>query len=569
MKRLSIKAVSVLVSIMVIVTAFTACTTASTTNTASPTVAAADTSGATAATEPTAAAADPFGKYDPAITVNVCLGDVTAFKETDENKFDDNVWTRAFLDNLGIKLNYMWVVVGDSNKDKLTLAIASGDVPDIFSVDATQYEQLYSAGSIEDLTGLYEQYASPFLKDVMNRDDGVAIRATVRDGKQYALPNYSDPKEDVRFIWLRSDWLKNVGLQPPKTMDDLMNIARAFTKDDPDRNGKADTYGLAVNKDLLGWMIADLGGFFHGYHAYPDQWIKGSDGTIVNGSIQPEMKNALAKLQELYAEGIINKEFGVKNNDKVIEDIVGNKVGLEYGHYWAPMWPLNQTHDKDPNADWAVYPIVSADSQPALNGCPGLGIGGYYVVKKGFEHPEALYKMMSLSMEKVFNVNAQPEIYQQSTVDNNGIFHLNPIFMEPANKNTYAYLHCKEALGTKDTSILNPEEKKYYDQMTNFLNGDQQYWMYYRVFGGLCPFQISQEIYKPNNQYMSDIFTGSPTPTMVEKSDTLLTMEKEMITRIIMGAPVADFDKFVTNWKTSGGDQITAEVNEWYQKQPK
>ena len=50
----------------------------------------------------------------------------------------------------------------------------------------------------------------------------------------------------ANVLLIRKDWLDKLGLQPPKTWDDLAKVAQAFTTQDPDGDGKADTYGLAV-----------------------------------------------------------------------------------------------------------------------------------------------------------------------------------------------------------------------------------------------------------------------------------------------------------------------------------
>lgn len=43
-------------------------------------------------------------------------------------------------------------------------------------------------------------------------------------------------------------------------------------------------------------------------------------------------------------------------------------------------------------------------------------------------------------------------------------------------------------------------------------------------------------------------------------------MESEAFLKIIYGQESPDsFDSFVEKWKSSGGDDITKEVNEWYQ----
>lgn len=52
-------------------------------------------------------------------------------------------------------------------------------------------------------------------------------------------------------MWIRSDWLEALRLETPETMRDVLEIARAFATQDPDGNGKNDTYGLGVNKGLI------------------------------------------------------------------------------------------------------------------------------------------------------------------------------------------------------------------------------------------------------------------------------------------------------------------------------
>ena len=62
-----------------------------------------------------------------------------------------------------------------------------------------------------------------------------------------------------------------------------------------------------------------------------------------------------------------------------------------------------------------------------------------------------------------------------------------------------------------------------------------------------------------------DPATSMISTPMVEKQAYLDKMELECFTGIVMGTrPIEDFDKYVEEWKANGGDQITAEVNEWY-----
>lgn len=65
---------------------------------------------------------------------------------------------------------------------------------------------------------------------------------------------------------------------------------------------------------------------------------------------------------------------------------------------------------------------------------------------------------------------------------------------------------------------------------------------------------------------MPEMFTGAPTPTQLSRGDMLSKLEKEVLNKIIYDkASIDEFDAFVEKWKSTGGDQITEEVNAWYQ----
>ena len=120
-------------------------------------------------------------------------------------------------------------------------------------------------------------------------------------------------------------------MEPPKTMDELRQVADAFTNKDPDKNGKKDTFGLAMYKDIFGGGFGNVEGLFNGFGAYPNIWIE-KDGKLVYGSVQPEMKKALEFIQGLYKDGLIDPEFGVKDANKVA-DVSAGKLGMFYGSF--------------------------------------------------------------------------------------------------------------------------------------------------------------------------------------------------------------------------------------------
>jgi putative aldouronate transport system substrate-binding protein len=379
------------------------------------------------------------------------------------------------------------------------------------------------------------------------------------------IPHTGLPREGFNIIYVRTDWLQKLGLSEPKTMDDLLKISRAFTKQDPDGNGKDDTVGLVVDKDLWQWIM----GFMNGYHAYPNAWIKDKSGKqLVYGSVQPEVKTALAKLAELYKDGQIDKEFAVKDYAKASELLTGGKAGLFYGFFWSPLYPLQPGREKDPNYDWRAFPPVSVDSQPATAQVD-LGVYGYWVVRKGYKNPEAVVRMLNLWM-KYFYQNTEDAIYKKyvNWDDGNEVWQNAWPQAYRAFKNVAGYINDNQVLtGKKQLSEVTPEERGELEKIQKFQKqGDQTNWCWDRIYGIDGALRAVQSV-RDKDYYLMNEFYGAPTATMVDRSSTLADKQAEIFTKIIMGTlPIDAFDGFVNDWKNLGGQQITKEVNDWFAK---
>ena len=112
----------------------------------------------------------PLGKYDPTLKLITALSSLDAtVKSTDDSNPDNNVWTRAYMDELGIDVENLWSANAAQGNEKINLAITSGDIPDVFRVNQVQFEQLVAADKLADITSAYDTYAGDFMKDVMTR----------------------------------------------------------------------------------------------------------------------------------------------------------------------------------------------------------------------------------------------------------------------------------------------------------------------------------------------------------------------------------------------------------------
>jgi len=499
-------------------------------------------------------------KYDPPIELTMVNSTVGAKIYGEGEDVNNNRWLDYIKEKYGISLKTLWAVPTDQMMQKINLMIASGDIPDIMPVTATQLAQLHKAGLIEDLTEAYAKYAPQSVKDVLNDAGPEAMASATFDGKMMALPWTGVQKEIVPVLWIREDWMKKLNLPEPKTMADVYAISEAIANGDPDENGKKDTFGLPVDKSL-----GNLNGFFNAHHAYQGIWLKNDNGELVYSGIQPEMKNALAKLQEMYKAGQIDKEFGVKDLGKVDENIGQNKIGMYIGgmtYSYAFQVYL-------PGVKWLPFPIPSIDDKPTLHQHP-LNINyGYWVVKKGTKNPEALFKAIDVWLE-LFYQNKDDEVFKKyNEVDGVSYWVQAPIQIYKPFKNMEISVHLEPLLRSESAPTeaqlaeLTPEERKIYGMIKEYEGGKTENW-FYNGRNGLGGSGGIVADYVKNNHYMPDQFIGALTPTMVSKNAALSKLEIETMTKIILGSSLDEFDKFVEQWKSLGGDQITKEVNEWY-----
>jgi len=515
---------------------------------------------------------DPLEKYDPPIEVTTVrnLSDVVENNVLGVLKgetLENNLWSRLYETQLGIKIKYDWVVKGNPDSDsymqKMNVMLASGKLPDFLPVNAIQLKQLAESDMIEDITWLYEKYASPLLKDILSQDGRGPFDAATYEGKLMAVPQMEPSIERSMFIWVRTDWLNKLGLQPPKTMADVIGIAKAFTEDDPDGNEQEDTYGLGLTKDLWSGSIG-LEGFMAGYQAYPNIWIEGEDGKLVFGSIQPEVKKALQVLQNMLKDGLIDKEFGIKDGGKVAEDITAGKIGLEYGEQWNSIWPLQLNKDNDANAQWRAFPIVTESGDKAM--VPErFSTTKFFAVRKGAAHPEAVIKLFNMHVEKNWGKSAEFDKYY-APKEAESVWQLSPVQPAPSKKNVVAFRQIDAARKAGDMSTLTGEARTIQEKIDLYNSGSQEgfaVWGWERIYGPEGSMGITDQ-YDKNGQFLIDKFVGAPTPTMVERKATLEKMQNETFVKIILGQPIDTFDKFVADWKQLGGDRMTQEANDWY-----
>ncbi len=521
------------------------------------------------------AANDPYGKYPELVTYTTGYNltaqgaDTLAGTDYENDTPSDNAYTRYLKELLNIQNeNVFEAQTGDDYNQKVSLAIASQDIPDIMYVaDYSTLVELVESDLIEDLTDVYNNLACDTVKEAYESyGDNNPINTVTFDGKIMAIPK-TQLSDGQDFLWLRKDWLDNLNLEEPSTLDEVADVLRAFVNDDPDGDGQANTVGLAALSTVYGDYPNNtfaIDNIFTALDAYPNIWITDDDGNAVYGSVQPEMKDALQLLADWYAEGLIDKEFTTRTNDDIVALISSGQCGAFIGPWWAPFNPAMTSSYADDDAEW-INVSAPVGSDGAINAINTKSYAGFVVVRKGYEHPEIAMKIVNVNSEYAMqdNTDAAKEIKE-----NQSIAYFNwPLYcqVQPGNNAELMTEHIEAVVdGTADASTLTTEEQGYYDSIVRFQEAEAagekadsaDYSQYMSHMVAIHKFQD-----EPANFLTPSYF--ETTETMATKWASLEKMELQTVLQIIVGeSDMSAFDEFVDNWTSAGGQTITDEINE-------
>jgi putative aldouronate transport system substrate-binding protein len=222
------------------------------------------------------------------------------------------------LTNTKLELN--WVPDGIYT-DKMNTALTTNSLKKATYVKYTDYMLMKNSirsGAFWDIGPYLEAY--PNLKQ-LNKE--ILGQAAV-DGKIYGL--YTERPSSRQGIIIREDWLNNVKLAKPTTVEELYQVLKAFTYGDPDRDGKDDTIGLTDRNDLVFGAFKTLSSYF----GTPNNW------GVADGKLVPEFEtqayvDTMDFMRKLYDDKLINSDFAVTSKevqrDKLIRGIAGVYIG--------------------------------------------------------------------------------------------------------------------------------------------------------------------------------------------------------------------------------------------------
>ncbi|MFT8469388.1 ABC transporter substrate-binding protein [Oenococcus sp.] len=502
----------------------------------------------------------PFGKYKKTITYTIGKSTPGIPKLPKGSTYEKNAYTKYLKQLLNIQNKDSFEAeTGDSYNQKVSMAVASSDLPDIMSVDLNTLRELVANNEIQDLSSVYKSSTTPYIKAMYNSYHGRALKEATFNGKLMAMPSTQNANVPT-MLWIRQDWLDKLGLKAPKTVDQLQQVLQAFVQRDPGNNGKGNTIGLALSKSVGGeyggLFVADS--LFSIYNSYPRQWIK-QNGKVVYGSTTNQTKQGLAKLASWYKKGLIDPQMAVR--DSIESLIISGKAGAFFGPWWSGDYPINSALQKDPKADWKPY-IISKTGNGKISAYTQDPDSEFYVVKKGYAHPEILPKIISALSDRLVrkDKNYKPVVdFVQGGYDGGKPIN---VLVNFDNATAQMYKNLQATVdGKKDPKTLTLDDTTSYNAIKTYLkdpknapvNAKSSYWS--RMLG--AKLMATTKVKNVDSLYFGQ------TKSMQLKWSNLQKLEDEAFLQIVTGQkPVSYFKTFVRQWHQQGGTQITKEVSQ-------
>lgn len=531
---------------------------------------------ATEATEPALGLLDP---YPETVTLSCSrtLDGISGYPEGITN--DNTGYVTYILDALNIQCTTAFEAKSGEDYDRqVSLGIASGEIPDVMVIRGNGsgsglsfLQELVDNDLIMDLTELYETYGSETMKaNYASYGEAVLGMATI-DGKLWALPYCAGMFYPM--VWVRQDWIEALDLKVDEdgdeiiTREELVDIAKAFMAADPGKSGAP--VGLALSSVSTHGQMDILTDSFG---AYTLRYLRNEDGTVSHGSTDPKMKEALAWMAELYEEGILDPQFGVRTWDGVSELLTNGQLGI-YTQNWASS--VSTVYEMDPNAHFVCYNIDNGEGKVNFP-APLATSDRYVVISKECKNPEAVFKILELinfnwgTLSAAEKEAVAPELVEQVAA---GIgSHARPIGTDIMHAQFSYNTQVKPALdyfetGSTDYPNFDPENNSYYKSLvawnedpTNMAAAD---WTRYhtRFEAALHAHTLSA-----NDSYVIEYPVYALTETMQSNPVDLQGMMEEYFVKIIVGElPLDAFDKYVTQRNAQGDADICAELAALYE----
>lgn len=286
---------------------------------------------------------------------------------------DEWKWPERVLEDLNIEVDVQFASDPTQYQETLRTRAAANDLPDLFYLgDVNSAPSTTALLAQQGLLGEWPQlfeYMPTYVRD--RNVEELAPIGTI-DGKHYALVT-KNPEPFKGVTAIRGDWLEALGLEPPTTTEEFLEVAKAFTFGDPDGNGQDDTWGFTGAPDFEGY-ITQLGGFKGAFGAVAPWQIV--DGELVNVAASDSQRQYLEFLHSLIEAGVVDPNWQSQEILDAEANFKGGRIGIVFTD-WCLLFCVqgySEFKGANPEGTWTIIdPPVGPDGLSAQDGYSDAG----------------------------------------------------------------------------------------------------------------------------------------------------------------------------------------------------
>ncbi|MGP4040074.1 ABC transporter substrate-binding protein [Gracilibacillus sp. D59] len=311
--------------------------------------------------------------------------------ENGEMDLETNSFTKFAEDKFDINFDFQKTGYDSSAaKEKRQISLASGDYPEVFFlvdwVDKFAPSEVIKygeQGALIPLNDLIEEHA-PNISKVLEERESFRKIATSPDGNIYSMPGLEECFHCTwpNKLWLNTDWLNELGLEAPKTHEELREVLTAFKEQDPNGNGEQDEIPLSGSAASPNHSVIPI--LMNGF-VYDDAQTRllVNNGEVSFAANTPEWREGLEYIHSLYEDGLIDPGAFTQNRDAFIQ--LGNNADAVILGAAAAQHPWEFIDNENHPAFDAIEPLQGPNHQYATYNYPVTNGGTFAITNKASE----------------------------------------------------------------------------------------------------------------------------------------------------------------------------------------
>ncbi len=345
---------------------------------------------------------------DEVVEYTICAPDTTYVCDLNENTL-----TPWIQEKTNIKINFE--EIPDTEWDtKVNLLIASDELPDAFiygGFSAAELADYGSQGVFLALNDIIEEHGY-YVKQVFDQQEALPGAYTALDGNIYTLPDINECYHCFYSMraWINQQWLTNLGLEYPNTVDEFVNVLRAFKEQDANGNGDPNDE-IPFSGNATSWNSTIYPFLLNSFLHYDTSNLSvKEDGTVIFTPLQPEFKEGLQWIASLIDEGLIEKEALTQTEEQMKTKGSGGDIAT-VGGFTAACWWSGVGNDNGEGSRCREYSGLSPLEGPnGVRISPWAGTGfnmGNSVITTACEDPVPLFKMLDYMLSDEATLRSQ------------------------------------------------------------------------------------------------------------------------------------------------------------------